>query len=56
MRDVPKIVYETAYREEEAIKYRTEYETRYRDVPVERYAHGQVSNDSGDGKESEPSG
>ena len=36
VRDVPVITYETAYRDEEEITYVTEYETRTRDVPVER--------------------
>jgi len=35
-REVPVINYETAYRDEEEITYVTEYETRTRDVPVER--------------------
>ena len=53
-RQVPIITYETAYRDEEEIVYRTEYETRTRDVPVERHAVAHYSNDSGDHRESEP--
>merc|ERR1712032_438531 len=37
------------------ITYRTEYETRTRDVPIERSIPGNHSNDSGDGIDSEPS-
>ena len=53
-REVPVITYETAFRDEETITYTTEYETRTRDVPVERQIIGEHSNDSGDGVESEP--
>ena len=48
------ITYETAYRDEEEITYVTEYESRTRDVPVDKYVAGKHSNDSGDGVESEP--
>ena len=53
-REVPVITYETAFRDEETITYEVEYETRTRDVPVEREIVGEHSNDSGDGVESEP--
>ena len=53
-REVPVITYETAFRDEETITYNVEYETRTRDVPVEREIVGEHSNDSGDGVESEP--
>ena len=53
-REVPVITYETAFRDEETVTYATEYETRTRDVPVERTVVGEHSNDSGDGVESEP--
>ena len=48
------MTYETAFRDEETINYELEYETRTRDVPVEREVIGHHSNDSGDGVESEP--
>lgn len=54
-RDVPVISYETAYRDEEEIVYVTEYETRTRDVPVERTVIAHHSNDSGDHRESDES-
>ena len=53
-REVPVISYETAYRDEETVTYDIEYETRTRDVPVEREVVGYFSNDSGDGVESDP--
>ena len=53
-RDVPKVVYETAIREEDETIYQTEYDIRTRDVPVTTYVDGYKSYDSGDGVESEP--
>ena len=53
-RDVPVVVYETAFREEDETIYQTEYDIRTRDVPVTTYVDGFKSYDSGDGVESEP--
>ena len=50
---MPTIVYETAYQEEEQIVYKTEYETRTRNVPKKRVVEKEHSHDSGDGVESE---